>query len=126
MKKLSADVCSVTHPGRVRKENEDNYSLNGKTTANGGLNKGSAYVQKMSEPFHLAVCDGMGGESFGELASDIAVNTISKYASENEQLTRQSESGLLLLLFLLYRLNLYVSDSATQEFIAIRPVFSNR
>ncbi|MCR5522813.1 MAG: serine/threonine-protein phosphatase [Clostridia bacterium] len=80
MKKLSADVCSVTHPGRVRKENEDNYSLNGKTTANGGLNKGSAYVQKMSEPFHLAVCDGMGGESFGELASDIAVNTISKYA----------------------------------------------
>lgn len=76
MKKLSANVCAVTHAGRVRKENEDNYSLNGRHTYDGGLKKGSAYVQKMTEPFHLAVCDGMGGESYGDVASGIAVEAI--------------------------------------------------
>ena len=79
MKKLSAEVCAVTHPGRVRKENEDNYSLNGRITGV-DLKKGSAYVQKMSEPFHLAVCDGMGGESYGDVASKIAVEVIAKSA----------------------------------------------
>ena len=82
MKKLSANVCAVTHAGRVRKENEDNYSLNGKLTSDGSLKKGSAFVQKMAEPFHLAVCDGMGGESYGEIASGIAVETMSKRASD--------------------------------------------
>ena len=82
MKKLSANVCAVTHAGRVRKENEDNYSLNGRLTSTGELKKGSAFVQKMAEPFHLVVCDGMGGESFGEVASGIAAETMSKHASD--------------------------------------------
>ena len=79
MKKLSAEVCAVTHAGRVRKENEDNYSLNGRITG-AELKKDSAYVHKMSEPFHLAVCDGMGGESYGDVASKIAVEVIAKSA----------------------------------------------
>lgn len=83
MKKLSANVCAFTHEGRVRKENEDNYSLNGKHTGSeGGIKKGAAYVQKVSEPFHLSVCDGMGGESHGELASSIAVSTIVENAQK--------------------------------------------
>ena len=80
MKKLSADVCAVTHAGRVRRENEDNYSLNGKLTSTGELKKGSAYVQHMKEPFHISVCDGMGGESYGDVASSIAVEEIAKTA----------------------------------------------
>ena len=81
MKKIRASVCAVTHAGRIRKENEDNYDLNGRMTSTGDLKKGSAFVQSMSEPFHLAVCDGMGGESYGELASGIAVETIAAHAS---------------------------------------------
>ena len=80
MKKLSANVCAVTHTGRVRKDNEDNYSLNGKLTTQNGLAKGKAYIQKMTEPFHLAVCDGMGGEMYGEIASAIAVESIARHA----------------------------------------------
>ncbi len=80
MKKIRASVCAVTHAGRIRKENEDNYDLNGRMTSTGDLKKGSAYVQSMSEPFHIAVCDGMGGESYGELASGIAVETIAAHA----------------------------------------------
>lgn len=81
MKKLRANVCAVTHAGRIRKENEDNYNLNGRLTSTGDLKKGSAFVQSMSEPFHLSVCDGMGGESYGEIASGIAVETIAAHAS---------------------------------------------
>ena len=80
MKKLSANVCAVTHTGRVRKNNEDNYCLNGKITTEGGLVKGKAYIQKMAEPFNLAVCDGMGGEMYGEIASGIAVEAIARHA----------------------------------------------
>ena len=81
MKKIRANVCAVTHAGRIRRENEDNYSLNGRLTSTGDLKKGSAFVQSMNEPFHLAVCDGMGGESYGELASGIATETIVSHAS---------------------------------------------
>ncbi len=81
MKKIRANVCAVTHAGRVRRENEDNYSLNGRLTSTGDLKKGSAFVQSMNEPFHLAVCDGMGGESYGDIASGIATETIAAQAS---------------------------------------------
>ncbi len=81
MKKIRANVCAVTHAGRIRRENEDNYDLNGRMTSTGDLRKGSAFVQTMAEPFHLSVCDGMGGESYGELASGIAVETIAAHAN---------------------------------------------
>ena len=81
MKKIRANVCAVTHAGRIRRENEDNYNLNGRMTSTGDLRKGSAFVQTMTEPFHLSVCDGMGGESYGELASGIAVETIAAHAN---------------------------------------------
>ncbi len=81
MKKIKANVCAVTHAGRIRRENEDNYNLNGRMTSTGDLRKGSAFVQTMTEPFHLSVCDGMGGESYGELASGIAVETIAAHAA---------------------------------------------
>ena len=80
-KKLRANVCAVTHAGRIRRENEDNYNLNGRLTSTGDLRKGSAFVQSMSQPFHLAVCDGMGGDDIGDLASGIAIETIAAHAT---------------------------------------------
>ncbi len=80
MKKIKANVCAITHSGRIRRENEDNYSLNGRLTSTGDLKKGSAFVQSMKEPFHLAACDGMGGESYGDIASGIATEVIASQA----------------------------------------------
>ena len=78
MIKLKAAVCAVTHAGNVLSENEDNFVLNGRTTATGELKKGSAYMHNVYEPFYLAVCDGSGGER----ASDIACRSIIEHSKE--------------------------------------------
>ena len=57
MKKLRANVCAVTHAGRIRRENEDNYSLNGRLTSTGDLKKGSAFVQGIFLEYGITVDD---------------------------------------------------------------------
>lgn len=55
------DVAGATDPGCVRKNNEDNFAVD----TDLGL---------------LVVADGMGGHNSGEVASDLAANTILDYA----------------------------------------------
>jgi serine/threonine protein phosphatase PrpC len=55
--KLAFDAVAVSNPGRVRDHNEDNYLISPRLAM-------------------YAVCDGMGGHQAGELASEIAVETI--------------------------------------------------
>jgi PPM family protein phosphatase len=55
--KLAFDAAAESHPGRVRDHNEDNYLISPRLAM-------------------YAVCDGMGGHQAGELASQIAVETI--------------------------------------------------
>lgn len=59
--KDAVEVAGATDPGCVRKNNEDNFSIE----ADLGL---------------LIVADGMGGHNSGEVASDLAVKTISDFA----------------------------------------------
>ena len=76
---LKIIAAAATHIGCVRAENEDNYFLNGKI-----------YLAGMSEPIITddtkggiyAVCDGMGGEENGGLASQIAVRVLSEFFEE--------------------------------------------
>ncbi len=75
-KKLKATVCAATHKGKVYEKNEDNYSLNGRTTTSGFLSKEHAYSQEMVEPFHLAVSDGEGEKNSGDFASRITIEAI--------------------------------------------------
>ena len=60
------DVSSSgkTDPGRVRSHNEDNYCI-------------------MAEEFVFVVADGMGGHNAGEVASQVAIETLQKYCSRN-------------------------------------------
>jgi protein phosphatase len=55
--KLAFDAIAESHPGRIRDHNEDNYLISPRLAM-------------------YAVCDGMGGHQAGELASQIAVETI--------------------------------------------------
>jgi protein phosphatase len=63
------DYAAITHPGRVRKNNEDAYLLSALDGEEPILN-GSARSLKVGGPGLLvAVADGMGGAAAGEVAS---------------------------------------------------------
>ena len=69
----------ITHVGLIRSNNEDNYYVNGKYKSDRTA-AAEGYTDVTQRKAHIyAVCDGMGGENFGELASMIAVKTLAVY-----------------------------------------------
>jgi len=78
---MKIESTAITHIGNVRDNNEDNYFVNGKYKADNSISV-EGYADKTQRDSYLyAVCDGMGGESFGETASMIAVQTLAGYMS---------------------------------------------
>lgn len=67
-----------THPGKIRESNEDNFYWNGRIRADVDQKQDGAEGREniFSTPVLAAVCDGMGGEARGELASLIAVKNL--------------------------------------------------
>ena len=75
---MHVNVACKTTPGRIRTSNEDNVYLDG-VWLDDGKQKGHPRTSE-GRPFHTyAVCDGMGGESFGEIASLLAVKTLADW-----------------------------------------------
>lgn len=68
-----------SHPGKIRANNEDNFYCDGEISTSQKI-----YFQSGALPLSAiwAVCDGMGGESHGELASFIAVRTLDEHAEK--------------------------------------------
>ena len=66
--------------GRVRKNNEDNFFCNGIFMSETERDNPYFLSGITSAPAVFAVCDGMGGEDCGELASLIAVQTLQKHS----------------------------------------------
>ncbi len=63
------DYAAITHPGKVRKNNEDAYLLSALDGEEPIIN-GPARAMKLGTPgFLVAVADGMGGAAAGEVAS---------------------------------------------------------
>ena len=81
IKKIFAGVFSVI--GNKRKINQDNFYINGKILKD--INKETYKYNTWSHEEIYAVCDGMGGENDGEVASRIAVEEI-KNISQNKKL----------------------------------------
>ncbi|MBD5159595.1 MAG: serine/threonine-protein phosphatase [Ruminococcus sp.] len=73
-------VSVASDIGKIRRNNEDNFycdDIGYRTTEK------CSYKKKIrSRRCVFAVCDGMGGESYGELASQIAVETLAKLSTE--------------------------------------------
>lgn len=83
MIKIEYSVASSV--GRVRDNNEDNFFADGTVLAD--FSGEPIYTSGTAEGSGLyAVCDGMGGAEYGEVASEIAVQTLGKYY-------KQSQSG---------------------------------
>jgi len=76
---ISAAVC--VHMGRKRENNEDNFYFNGIYLTEETREKPAKAQTVCGDPLQFyAVCDGMGGEQMGELASLITAQTLHKYA----------------------------------------------
>ena len=74
---ISIHAVAASNVGNVRGNNEDNFFINGKTLQ--AVIPETVYISDESSRGLYAVCDGMGGEENGELASEIAVNTLREY-----------------------------------------------
>ncbi len=75
---LKFECCFSTDVGNVRKNNEDNFYLNG------AYKRAAEDLNYKKEDFIygtgvFAVCDGMGGEEHGEKASLFAVETLKEF-----------------------------------------------
>jgi len=69
---VEAAVCC--HMGLRRRNNEDNFYLNGVWKDSERVNENRLETCRAAQPALFAVCDGMGGQERGELASLLAVS----------------------------------------------------
>lgn len=79
-KKIFASVSS--NRGSIRKNNQDNFYLNGKMLSSDKEEHFSASGYFGDGVF--AVADGMGGESYGEFASRVAVETLNEFVDNKK------------------------------------------
>ncbi|MET0342058.1 MAG: Stp1/IreP family PP2C-type Ser/Thr phosphatase [Polyangiales bacterium] len=70
---IAVSVVGRTDVGLVREHNEDNYLLADLAT---GSREPQTFHEVSSAGLLLAVCDGMGGAAAGEVASQMAVDTL--------------------------------------------------
>jgi len=81
MKRFVSAAASV-NVGRLRGNNEDNLYFNGVFLTEQTREQPADFESECEDSRQLyAVCDGMGGEQFGELASLLSVETIHRYAA---------------------------------------------
>ena len=76
---MTYESYSATNVGKVRKNNEDNYYVNGIFKESTETLEHSTYDLGVKDNNLYAVCDGMGGVEYGEKASMIAVSTLRQY-----------------------------------------------
>ena len=73
------DYAAITHPGRVRKNNEDAYLVSGVDGEEPQVNGAGKTPKHCSHGLLAAVADGMGGAAAGEIASREGVAAVAVY-----------------------------------------------
>lgn len=71
-----------TNVGTIRQNNEDNFYLCGQYRADTDTPSMTCTFDEKRERYLFGVCDGMGGEANGELASLIAVRLFDEYTGD--------------------------------------------
>lgn len=115
---LIVETHATSHVGRVRKGNEDNYLLlhisDSKTwTSSQGTDECTVESQKFEidgKGIVLAVSDGMGGALAGEVASKMAVDTVSqRFLDDDPENTVMPENSDESLIGKLYDATIYAN-----------------
>jgi serine/threonine protein phosphatase PrpC len=93
------DACGVTHPGKVRRDNQDHYllcSLRRQIVVRGSsIPQADTVLGTESERLAsmAMVADGVGGAAKGETASRVALTGIARYVSRSLRCYYRSEEG---------------------------------
>ncbi|MBR4162482.1 MAG: serine/threonine-protein phosphatase [Solobacterium sp.] len=72
--------AAATHPGKIRSGNEDNFRINDEWKKDLQLQEFSLHGYHPAESFLAVVCDGMGGEANGEIASLHSVEQFQRHS----------------------------------------------
>lgn len=75
----SVRVLAVSHPGCVRPRNEDRIGIGERQVSTSGSSSDmfESVLPLSNEPLPLLLCDGMGGQDGGDLASGLAIEELS-------------------------------------------------
>lgn len=87
----------ISHEGKIRINNEDNFFLNGVFKKNTDIKRRQEEISEKGSKFLFSVCDGMGGGEYGEVASFCAVKALAKVWKEDillEQFLKEAVSGM--------------------------------
>ena len=85
LQEATAEISAVTHRGRVRSNNEDQFAVVRRTRSGAVLASSidrNELLQEDRTAWLMCVADGLGGEVSGEIASATAVKSILNFASE--------------------------------------------
>src|SRR3954471_24005199 len=93
---ISIEVCGKTDVGLVREHNEDNFLIADVTGGTRTAEARAPFTFKLGDKgAALLVCDGMGGAAAGEVASQMAVDSIYDALSASEPQVRDAFARLL-------------------------------
>src|SRR5215471_11881326 len=83
---IDVDLAALTHPGRVRPNNEDHYFVarfdRGMRTLATNLPEGEVPQRSAETAYGMMVADGVGGQAAGEVASRTAIAALVDLALE--------------------------------------------
>lgn len=85
---MQVECAVVSHEGKLRTSNEDNFFLDGFIRENVLDNRIEENIKNKGKKFVFSVCDGMGGEEYGEIASLCSVKAMGIFKKNG--LTKQT------------------------------------